>query len=383
MFGLSQGRKKYVRVAIVDIGSASAAVGFLDIAPEGKSTIVAAHRSFIPYEKRSAEQFAARMGGAIEEASTRAMKELASRKDDAAVKLSGIYVFFRAPWIDAKVVRLTKDFGKETRITNEHIDSLSKQALNSKQKLLEAIVLRIELNGYATPDVVGKTAHLLSLYSLVSSVDEKLQGDVAQYIERTFRHLKPTWRSHARALLFWVREHPKHSRDCVAIDISSEGCTILSIRNGILETQSTCDFGLHAILEKLSPHALPEETLGLLRMLEREQCSGTVCDALRASMEKIEQEMLRTFGEQLAQLAGKTRLPHNLTLFVHPDVAPWLTRFFSRLDFAQFTVPLQPFVVTELTRTDVEDWIQIDSAAPDISLLLASTLVHIEAHHKN
>jgi hypothetical protein len=118
-------------------------------------------------------------------------------------------------------------------------------------------------------------------------------------------------------------------------------------------------------------------------MLEREQCSGDACDAMKKNMEKVEMEMVREFGEQLAQLAGKTRLPQDLLLFVHPDLVAWLARFFSRLDFSQFTVPLQPFIVSELATKDLQEWIEIDSAKPDISLLLASSLVHIEAREEH
>jgi hypothetical protein len=383
MFGLTLGRDKFKRVAIVDVGSASAAVGVMDVSKEGKSKLVAAHRSFIPYEKRTKEQFAARMGSAIEEASTKAMQALAARKDKSTAKVSDAYVFFRAPWIDAQVERLSKDFGEETKITREHIDTLAKQALSSQQKLLEAMVLRVELNGYATPDAVGQTAHLVTLFALVSTVDPDLQASALQYVQKALPHLSPTWRSHTRALLSWVREHPKHPRNCVIIDISSEGSSMLVIRDGILDSQVTFDFGVHAMLEKLSQNALPEETLGLLRMLEREQCSGDACDTLRKNMEKIEQEMVRTFGEQLAALSAKARLPQELLLFVHPDISPWLMRFFSRLDFAQFTVPLQPFAVSELASKEMQDWIEIDSAQPDISLLLAASLVHIESRGGN
>lgn len=381
MFGLF-GRGKSKRVAIVDVGSASAAVGVLEIDKAGKSKLIAAHRSFIPYEKRTKEQFAARMGGAIEEASSKAMQELAARKDKAHDGVSDVYVFFRAPWIDAQVARLSRRFPQETRITKEHIDALAKDALTSQQKMLEAMVLRVEVNGYATPEAVGKTGHMVSLFALVTTVDEELQKGADDYVLKAFPHLKPQWRSHTRALLSCVREHPKHPRNCVVIDISSEGTSMLVIRDGILDSQTSFEFGVHAILEKLSQNALPEETLGLIRMIEREQCAGDACDTLKKNMEKTEQEMVRTFGEQLAGLAEKTRLPQDLLLFVHPDMVPWLARFFSRLDFSQFTVLLQPFSVAELASKDVQNWIQIESAAPDISLLLAASLVHIETHKK-
>jgi len=380
MFGLHFGRDRLRRAAIVDVGSSSAAVGILEMDGLEKSKLVAVHRSFIPYEKRTKEQFAARMGGAIEEAAQKTVQALAARNDKRPPRISELYVFFRAPWIDAQVLRLTQRFQTETKVTKDHIDNLEKQAVNAKQKMLEAVVLREEVNGYATQSAVGKSGHLVSLYALVSTVDDELQKGVAQYVEKAFPHLKPIWRSHTRALLTCVREHPTHPRNCLTIDISSEGSQFLVIRDGILEASASFDVGVHSILERLAKNALPEETLGLMRMLEREQCVGEACDLLKGNMEKLEQDLVREFGEQLAQLSGKARLPQDLLLFVHPDMAPWLARFFSRLDFSQFTIPLQPFAVTELSSKDLQQWIQIDSAAPDISLLLAASLVHIEAH---
>src|SRR5882724_2897377 len=124
MFGLHLGRDKLRRVAIVDIGSSSAAVGILQMDGPGKSMLLAANRSFIPYENRTKEQFAARMGGAIADATQKALQSLAARKDKKPPKVSELFVFFRAPWVDAQVVRLNKNFDTETRITKEHIDAL-------------------------------------------------------------------------------------------------------------------------------------------------------------------------------------------------------------------------------------------------------------------
>lgn len=380
MFGLRFGRDTERRIVIVDIGSSSAAVGVLIVDKKGKSRLIASHRSFIPYEKRTKDQFAARMGSAIEEASSNVMKSLSLKYEQHTIPLTEMFVFFRAPWVDAQVTKLTKTFSEETKITKEHIDSLSKQAVSAEQKLLEAVVLRLEINGYSTPEAVGKSGHSLSVYALVSTVDKDLQKTAQQYVEKAFPHLETFWRSHTRALIYGVRELPKHPRNTLIIDISSEGSQLLVVRDGILEASTTFGTGVHSILERLGKSALPEETLGLLRMIEREQCTGDACDQLRSNIEKIEQEMVREFGEQLAALAGRSRLPQDAILFVHPDLAPWLSRFFSRLDFAQFTVPLQPFNVTELAAKDMKEWIEIENVSPDISILLAALLVHIEAY---
>jgi hypothetical protein len=182
-----------------------------------------------------------------------------------------------------------------------------------------------------------------------------------------------------RALLTVVREQQSRSKNTVIVDISSEGASFLSIRNGILDNQISCDIGVHEILERLAKGSLPEETLGMIRMLERNQCSGAACDALKASMEKLETELVREYGEKISQLASHGRLATDLLLFAHPDISPWFARFFAKLDFSQFTIPLQPFTVTELTAKDLQNWIQTESGGADTSFLLSCALVHIES----
>jgi hypothetical protein len=289
-----------------------------------------------------------------------------------------VYVFLRAPWVQAQVIKLTERYEKDTLITVDRVAALAKKTLKIEETMLEAVVVRTEINGYPAKDIVGKSGHMLSVYVLLTTVDSDLQETVQHNVEQAFPHSEIRWRSHTRALLQFIHDSYLQSRDTLVVDISSEGTSIFVVQDGILEKQITLDFGVHAILAKLSPNALPDETLGLIRMLEREQCSSEACDTLRSNIEKTEQHMIKIYGEQLANLAGKTRLPISLLLSVHPDCASWLNKFFSKLDFAQFTIPLQPFSVIELSAKDFYDTADIKSNTADISTLLAASLVHRE-----
>lgn len=371
-------QKKAKHVAVVDVGSASAAVGIVNIDTKGLSTVLSAHRAFIPYEKRSIEQFAARMSSSIAEAAGKAMQAYSVRKDRLPA-VTEAYVFFRAPWTEAEVSKLTSTFPESTRITRDDMEQITKQATAEKGKVLEAIVLRTEVNGYQTDNPVGKSGTMLSLFALVSSVNEVLQNATMESLQKSLPQAEPKWRSHMRAILTVVREHAVRSKNCVVIDISSEGSSLLSIRDGILDQQVAFDLGIHSILERLSQAALPEETLGMIRMIERDQCSGQGCAQLKSAMEKLETELVREFGEKLAELSAHGKLAQDLLLFVHPDVSPWLARFFSRIDFSQFTLTLQPFAVAELSPKDLQEWVQTESSTADTSLMLSAALVHIEA----
>lgn len=371
------GRNKAKHVVIVDVGSASAAVGIMRLSPQGPSMMLAAQRSFMPYEKRSAEQFATRMSTTISEAAAKAFQAYSVRKDKVS-SITEAHVFFRSPRTEAKMLKFTMTFPEETKITPAHVDDVTKQVLTGADRVLEAIMLRTEVNGYHTQNPVGKAGTSLTVYALVSTIAERLQEATATAFQKTFPQAKIKWRSRIRALLTAMHEKSHESKDCVMIDISSESSMFVTVKDGILDKQTTFDFGMHTILERLSKNALPEETIGLIRMIEKDQCSGESCAQLKTSMEKLEGELLREFGEKLGTLTGAGRLPQTLHLFAHPDISPWLTRFFSKIDFAQFTVPLQPFTVNEFTGKDMQDWVQTESIGADASILLSASLVHIE-----
>lgn len=377
MSGFHLGRNKTKHVVIVDVGSASAAVGVMRVSGDGPSAILTAQRAFIPYEKRTSEQFAARISSAIGEAATKAQQAYSVRKDRHSA-IPEAYIFLRSPRTEAKMLKYTSAFDVETKITKAHLDEVTKQVLTGTEKVLEAIVIRTEVNGYHTLSPLGKTGMSLTVYALVSTIEEQLQSMVGAALEKVFPQAKPKWRSRVRALLTAMREKSHEYNDGLVIDMSSESTTFLTIREGILDKQMEFEFGMHTILERLSKSSLPEETLGLIRMIEKGQCSSEGCQALKASMEKLESELIREFGEKLGALAGTGRLPQDLHLFAHPDIAPWLMRFFSKIDFSQFTVPLQPFTVRELSAKDIQDWVQTESIGADMSLMLSASLVHIE-----
>ena len=46
------------------------------------------------------------------------------------------------------------------------------------------------------------------------------------------------------------------------------------------------------------------------------------------------------------------RLPNTLLLLADTDVAPWLQKFFQRIDFSQFTATAQPFMVDVISASE-------------------------------
>ncbi len=380
MFGIGTKEKT---IAIVDVGSASAAVSIIHLSTSGPSTIVAADRAFIPHEKRTKDQSAIAMSVVIVEAAKKCLASQSMRNKESA-QPTELYTYLRTPWTTSKTIQVSEKFEREEKIRDSVIKDMSKKVSNYEtgsptESLLEAMLLRIELNGYATSKPVGKSAHEIRVSALMTTTETAIRKIVQEGVEKAFPVHTSEWRSHTRALLTLIREQHEHVGDCIVIDLAMEGSSIMTVQDGLLGEQLSTDEGVHSILNRIAPKSLPEESLALVRMLERDQCSSDTCESLRESMSRSEQDLVRIFGELFAKYAITRRIPNTMLLIVHPDLAEWLSRFFSRIDFSQFTMTAQPFQVSVLTPKDLDMWVKCaPGVSEDTSMMLDTALVHIE-----
>jgi hypothetical protein len=137
---------------------------------------------------------------------------------------------------------------------------------------------------------------------------------------------------------------------------------------------------MRTILQRVAPAGIPEETLALIRMIERDECSEPACEAIENAMARAEPEMVKTFGEGMAACVVQGRLPTRLLLLAHPDLALWLSKFFARIDFTQFTQTTQPFSVETLSLEELDAYVVPEKGvALDTGLALSCALVTLEA----
>src|SRR3989344_3073449 len=106
-------------------------------------------------------------------------------------------------------------------------------------------------------------------------------------------------------------------------------------------------------------------------------CGGSA--ATRAAIAKAEPEIVKAFGEIFGRLSASRRLPNRLLLLAHEDLSPWLVRFFSRIDFAQFTVTTRPFSPAPLSMDTLKELVAFEKdVALDVPLGIAAALVPLE-----
>lgn len=380
MFGMHFSRRREKIVAVADIGSGSAALALIAIPKKGPVRIVAAKRSILSLEERAPAAIAVAIGAHLLEAGQQVLAEYHKKGGPLP---ESVYAVIRAPWTNSKTIRAHTDFPEVTRITGTMIRTLAQQALagesNPAGAILEAGVIRVEVGGYPTSKPEGKPGSELAVTALVSVCEPELRESVTGALRQLFGARPITMRSGVHAILSIMRNTPGVPKDFLVVDMAGEGTNFMVVRDSVTTDHGVSIEGKNTILKRLSTDGMPESTLTVLRLLARGECHDSACDALTSAMAKEEPELVRVFGEVIAKLVSRGRLPNHLILATHEDLAPWLTTLFSRIDFAQFTTTTQPFNVLPLRSADLGHWVLRDGVVrADTGMLIAAALVNIE-----
>ena len=381
---LRLGKRSEKVVAIADIGSGSVGLAITMLHDDAPASVLAASRGILPIEERSSDATASGIAELLSKVGADVTKAYAEHAGKHMRAVEDVFVIIRAPWSRSKTVCASQTFEKETVITDSMIGDLAKKALTEEkdidtQNILEASVVRVELNGYPTGQPVGKRATSATVLALVSECGTVARTQVVGAIQKVFPHVTPQLRSSTRALVTVTREQANHPENYFVVDMGSDGASFFAVRRGAPSEYTLVAEGVRTILKRVAPSGMPEETFSLVRMLSRDQCSAAACEALQASIATAEPELVRIFGEGFAKCASLRRLPNDLLLVAHPDLVSWLSTFFSRIDFAQFTQTTQPFSVRTLSLPDLSAWVEpVSGVVPDAALALDIALVNIE-----
>lgn len=373
MFGVGKGAGGKI-AAVADIASASAGVAIFEAGAQPK--ILAIAREDLPPEDRTKDALRSGIAQALSTAGEKALAEFS--KKNAGEKISLCYCVVGAPWTRSFAGAARSRFEKATPITGAMIAGLAKDAL-ARQKdvdrasLLEANVVRVLLNGYPTGEPEGKKAEAIDLFTLASDCDAGVKSAAAETTAKLFPGAQVVWRSSARAVLAAAKKI-ETADTCLVVEVGMEATDLISVRKGVLENRVLIEQGIREFLSAFGKGKPAQETMSLVAMLEKDQCETEACEALRTSMAKAEPELVHLFGEALAKLSSPRKLPDDLFLVAPPELSPWLSRFFARIDFTQFTATARPFSVSAFSsaaRADPEIF-------ADSGLSIACDLVNSE-----
>lgn len=369
-------------IAVVDVGSGSVGVALMEPAG-GSFNVRSASRTPFGLERPDDGQLISAVMAGIRGAGKGALDALS--RSGAARPIGEVYVILRSPWCDSSTERAEQEFTTDTKLTGGAIAALAQKALQQAapsgpgRTLLEATVLRVELNGYPTAKPEGKLAKLVALYVLASWCKAELRSGIERELGTLFPGAVTHWRSGARALARVVGDLGVRAEDYVIVDVEGEGTDFCVIRSGMLREHAVSPLGSRAMLEKISPHGLPQDTLLAIKHVVAETCDDAACKTVAESLGREEPRFVSVFAEAIAKGLPQEKLPNAVVLVAQSELTPWLTRFFERIDFAQFTSTMQPFTAAGLTEKDLEQCIGNEQPLlRDLGLEIAVALVTIE-----
>lgn len=369
-------------IVVVDIASVAVSVGIVECSAKSSRVLTSA-RALLPAEQRSTEQTASRLATELQVAATKALTAYA--KTGQARPIESVYVAVHGPWCHSAVTKASTSFPADTKITGKIIGALAHECLQktegiNRNSLLEASVIRVELNGYPTANPEGRSAMSATVYALMSDSDPILTSNVAAVLQALFPGAKLLWRSSTRELCSVLNEIGIDTESYVIVDLQAEATDFIVVEQGVPKDHFIAQLGSRTMLEKISPGALPEDTLATIQHILREQCDDAPCEQIAENIAKLEPEFARMFGEAFARSLTRSRLPNRLILVSRNDEAEWLTRLFTRIDFSQFTETFQPFTVSLLTEKELGDKVRLPVAdnPDDLSLSLIATLAMTE-----
>lgn len=368
------GRGRDRLIAAVDIGSGYVGCALMMIRAKGPGIAIAHARSLLTLEERTPEQSIARVGEEVAQA-VKAAYEMAGTQTQGQ-HVSAVYVILHAPWTSSKVVRAAENYPEAQMIRNEDIVALAQKSLAQggidRSRAFESTVLMMQLNGYPTSEPEGKKATRMEIASIVSACDMAMKGNIQTAIQTAFPAAKLYWRSEERIATDMLRRLHE-TGNLLVVSVGLLATHIMLMREGVPAYERLVDEGLRTMLARVHNVQPPSETLALFRLLETEACSTDACATLQKAVAEAEPALAQIFGEALAALAQEERLPNHLALIAHPDIAPWLSAFFARIDFTQFTETTLPFAIEVL---DVNHLAPFVAADPTLDSALALAAAH-------
>lgn len=375
---LARGRGKLV--AVIDIGSGSAAAGLIEVPVSGPAIVLRQRRIALPVAERSAQATIHGVTQAAEEAMRLVLKD--ARHGEHAP--AAVYCIVRSPWMQTRPVRVSKRYDEPRQVTISFLrdlmsDTLKKQP--AKRPVRHVGLTGLTLNGYPVSDPLKHTARQFSATVILGEIDHTVHATIVASLAKLFPHHQPHYRSSLEALMCARLDGDVAARDEFIIDVGAEATTFLSVRDGLIAGVHVIPQGTTALLRRVAPNDLPEHTIARLHLHEGGASDRAASAVFAETLAKVESELVRVFGEGMAACVEQAKLANSLTLIIRPELASWGTQFLSRIDFGQFTLTTQPFSVRTLPEANLASQaVAAPKAAADVSFLLSAALVNSELH---
>jgi len=264
-----------------------------------------------------------------------------------------VYCIFSSPWYvsQTKVIQyekeesftVTKNFfndliAKEQQQFTESLHQGKYQKIfGDSVELLEKKIISTKLNGYDTPDPIGKKAREIEVTFFMSFISPDLKEKVENILHHAFNFKNIEYNSYALASWSAARDMFPAVQDFLFLDVSGEVTDVSLTANGIIEETVSFPFGRSALIRRVVDTLLvpPEVAVSLLLMYKTGSVEPKFAEKLKNCLEKATLEWFDSFVDMLKGLEKKYQIPKMIYITVDKDLANYF------LDTLKWTTPVE------------------------------------------
>lgn len=364
-------------VAIVDVDGESIGIVLARPVRGMPLAILGEKRMRMPYSERSSEHSMMRLAELLE----RASQELLTQLRTASFVVDTAYVVLRMPWVSTRLARRAVYTGKEVPVTRDFINNVAMSAISNdivptQENFLEGRVMRVELNGYATNNPLGKRASTVDLMLLASESPARERDILRAAISRVFPVATLQWRSGTRAMVHAMRSRTPEPKEYLFVDMGYESSIVGLVRDGVLAGHEVVPYGVRSLLGAESGEG--SDILSALRSHGANHHAPAVEKKIHAHIARTGEEALSAFLPALSTLSHDYRLPNQVRALAPREVHAWLGHVLARPECSTLTQNAQSLQVIPINASSFASALHSSDAVRDPSLAVACALVHNE-----
>jgi hypothetical protein len=328
------GKQRARNIAVVDLSSTSAAAAYATYSGIAPPQIIFSARE-------PAEAYGSGAAGSLR-ALDAVAREMTSKGAPLLRKVTGtgsveeVILLLGDPWqktsLSIKIVEKDKPFIFTKSLLTEAVPSGSR-----------ATIVSTVLNGYDSPEPVGKKVKRAEIAVLSSTTDGEVER-LAKRAIRTFTGAAPlSLLSFPEAATAVLKGFFPHERDFLALRIGNETTEIAFVRDGYPAGVETAATGAGAF-SSAAGHA-GVSSAGVAGIIDREK-SGR----LETHMQGAEQAWVTAMHDAFLKVAAEGALPRTLFLFADEEVLPLFKRLLDAPDLHTLWLSDEPLSVIPMQR---------------------------------
>lgn len=364
-------------VAVVDLDEDSVGVVLLHVVPNMPFAVLGERRVQLPASDRSLEHSVCRLSELLE---TVASDLLVAIRGMSYV-VDTVYVVLRLPWASTHLVRRAAYSGEEVLITRDFINTVAINALSgdivpSNDDFFEGRVMRVELNGYATNDPLGKRARAVDLTLLISESSKSARDVLSSVLQHVFPVAHIEWRSGTRAMIHAMRARDAAEKEYVFIEIGSYKSQLTLVQEGVITGHEVVPFGMRSFFQtgEMSEDAI-RDVLDVHRVARH---APSFDISVRAHIARKGEVAASLFLPAMNALLSGHHVPDRVHVLAPGASHAWLSHVLDRPECAQFRQSSGSWQMQPVNASTFSPVFHSADAITDSSLAVGCALVHNE-----